>query len=75
MSGDFRPGDVVAILDPEGRVVARGVSGWPADEVARAMGRRTADLGGLADRGLSPEVIHRDDLTLLAGDEPEGGSP
>ncbi len=75
VSGDFRPGDVVAILDPEGRVVARGVSGWPADEVTRAMGRRTADLGDLAERGLSPEVIHRDDLTLLAGDEPEGGSP
>jgi glutamate 5-kinase len=77
VSGDFRPGDVVAILDPEGQVVARGVSGWPADEVARAMGRRTADLGDLSERGLSPEVVHRDDLTLLPQDEHstrEGGA-
>jgi hypothetical protein len=42
------------------------------------MGRRTADLGDLSERGLSPEVVHRDDLTLVPQDPHstrEGGAP
>lgn len=76
VSGDFRPGDLVTILDSEGRPVARGVTGWPAVDVAAAMGRRTADLGDLVRKGLVPEVVHRDDLTLLPwDDDSKGGSP
>jgi glutamate 5-kinase len=73
VSGDFCSGDVVTILDPEGRPVGRGVTGWPAIEVARAMGRRTADLGDLAERGLVPEVVHRDDLTLASREDDSKG--
>jgi glutamate 5-kinase len=65
VSGEFAPGDVVTILDGEGHPIARGVARWPAAEVAKGMGRRTADLKGLIAKGLDPEVVHRDDLTLL----------
>ena len=70
VTGDFEPGDVVTILDPEGRPLGRGVCGWSAGDVARGMGRRTGDLGELLAGGLQPEVVHRDDLTLLP---PEDG--
>jgi len=73
VSGDFRSGDLVTVLDPEGRPIARGVTGW-SRAVAWGMGRRTAELRDLAAMGLEPEVIHRDDLTGLPwSDDAQGG--
>jgi len=50
--GEFQPGDVVRICDPEGREFARGLIGASAGEV-RARSQK------------KPEVIHRDDLVVL----------
>ncbi|BCX81089.1 glutamate 5-kinase [Methylomarinovum caldicuralii] len=65
LEGDFRRGDVVACLDPEGREIARGLVNYAAEEVRRIQGcssRHIAEVLGYVDE---PELIHRDNLVLL----------
>ncbi len=61
--GDFEPGDTVSVLDVAGEVVARGMAGSSAAQARAARGRRSADL----PEGVRAELIHRDDLVILAG--------
>jgi glutamate 5-kinase len=65
VQGGFRAGDPVDLLDPDGRVVARGLVNYDAGELPALLGRSTGDLA----RDLGPEyereVVHRDDLVLL----------
>ena len=61
VSGQFADGDTVAIEDQAGRVFARGMVFVSASELRSVAGRHTSQL----PTGMSPEVIHRDDLVLL----------
>lgn len=64
VSGEFRRGEIVACVDPEGREVARGLVNYSAAEAARIAGQpsdRIATLLGYVDE---PELIHRDNLVL-----------
>ena len=64
-SGEFRRGEVVACMGPDGMEVARGLVNYNVDEIRRIMGqssRRIPDILGYAG---DEEVIHRDDLVLL----------
>jgi glutamate 5-kinase len=60
--GTFDVGDTVDIVSPDGAVIARGMVAVPADVARLSAGRRSAELG----EGVSPEVVHRDDLVNLA---------
>lgn len=63
-SGDFEAGDVIEMRSPDGVPVARGVSGYDADEVRAMAGKRSVELTG--DDGRAPRpVVHRDDLALM----------
>lgn len=66
VEGQFSAGDAVELVGPSGTVVARGLVNFDAAEVARIAGRRTgaavAELGPRYAR----EVVHRDDLVVLA---------
>ncbi|AIA56392.1 glutamate 5-kinase [Acidithiobacillus caldus] len=64
--GDFRRGDLVCCLDPEGQEVARGLINFDLAEVRRRLGKTSdaikAEFGNLDE----PELIHRDNLVLTA---------
>ncbi|MFM9131555.1 MAG: glutamate 5-kinase, partial [Actinomycetota bacterium] len=59
--GTFEAGATIEILDPDGAVVARGMSTMSSVQVAGAAGKRSADL----DPSWPVEVVHRDDLVVL----------
>ncbi len=64
-SGQFKRGDILDIAGPDGRVVARGLSEYPAADVAAILGLgREAQEAAL---GYAPRsaVVHRDHLVLL----------
>lgn len=63
--GSFRNGDPVDIADLEGRVFARGLAGYSADEIRRIAGRRTSEIEALLGYKYLDEVVHRDDLVEL----------
>ena len=58
VEGDFEAGDVVELIDRKGVVVARGMVGFDAAELAELIGRSTRDL----PPELRREVVHADDL-------------
>ncbi len=63
--GRFAPGDAVEVVDPDGRVVARGLANFPVDDVVRLAGRSTASAVEEFGSAYAREVIHRDDLVVL----------
>ena len=63
--GDFESGDVVDLLGPDGRAVARGFVGHDAAELPEMMGR---SLAALPDRLRHP-VVHADDLIAVPSAE------
>jgi glutamate 5-kinase len=66
VEGRFGAGDPVRIVDEAGAEFARGLCAFDAGEVERIAGRRTAELEALLGYKAVDEVVHRDDLVLLA---------
>ena len=56
--GDFRAGDAVAIFDPDGRELGRGLARLAAPEAAALAGRRS-EVGAV-----EVVLVHRDDLVI-----------
>lgn len=64
--GAFVAGDPVDLLGPDGTRVARGLVNYDADELPSLLGRSTRDLAAEMGSAYEREVVHRDDLVLLA---------
>ncbi|WP_040768569.1 glutamate 5-kinase [Tsukamurella sp. 1534] len=58
VAGGFSGGDVVNLLDTEGRIRARGVVAYDHSELEEMLGQGTVDL----PEGLRRPVVHADDL-------------
>ncbi|MGV9676493.1 glutamate 5-kinase [Nocardia sp. NPDC003482] len=59
--GRFHGGDVVDLVAPDGRTVARGVVEYDSGELETMMGRSTTEL----PEGMRRAVIHADDLVKV----------
>lgn len=64
-TGDFVIGDAVEVVDPDGRVLARGLVNYDVDELRRIAGRRSGEAAEEFGARFAREVIHRDDLVVL----------
>ncbi len=64
--GTFVRGDVVEILAPDGRAIARGLTNYAAPDVDRVRGKKTADVRALLAEAAYDEVVHRDNLVVGA---------
>jgi len=67
VTGTFVAGDPVDLLDPDGRLIARGLVNYDAAELPTLLGRSTRELARELGASYEREVVHRDDLTLLDG--------
>ncbi|MBX3442617.1 MAG: glutamate 5-kinase [Planctomyces sp.] len=65
VTGDFAKGELVSLLDPEGREFARGLSNFDSRTVTGIAGKRTEQVIELLGRGAYQEIIHRDNLTVM----------
>mgnify|MGYP001765157338 CR=1 FL=1 len=65
VEGEFSAGDTVSIVDAAGRELGRGLVGFDAGDLRRAMGLHSADIGATLGHGVPVEAIHRDDLVML----------
>lgn len=65
VEGNFNPGDPVDLVDPSGKVFARGLAAYGADELRLIAGKKSAEIEPtLGYLGLD-EAVHRDDLAVL----------
>ncbi len=65
VEGDFRRGEAVLCVSPEGREVARGLVNYSADEARRIIGRSSEQIEQILGYIGEPELIHRDNLVLV----------
>ncbi|MFM9442015.1 glutamate 5-kinase [Streptomyces acidiscabies] len=66
VEGDFSAGDPVELRDADGRAVARGLVNFDAKEIPQLLGRSTRELARELGAAYEREVVHRDDLVVLA---------
>ena len=64
--GSFVAGDPVDLLDENGNIVARGLVNFDAQELPGLLGRSTRELAREFGPAYEREVVHRDDLVILA---------
>jgi glutamate 5-kinase len=64
VSGSFSRGDAVMLLNPEGRVIGRGLIAYDADEAQLIAGRNSREIEAIVGYPGRAEMIHRDDLVL-----------
>lgn len=65
VSGEFQRGAVVAVLDTDGRDIARGLINYSAVEARRIAGKASGEIENILGYVDEPELIHRDNLVLL----------
>ena len=66
VEGAFDAGDPVNLCGPGGDVVARGLVNYDVAEIPPLMGRSTRSLAAELGPEYEREVVHRDDLVILA---------
>ena len=65
-TGKFRRGDMVRVLDADGHEVAKGLANYDATETRRLLGRNSSEIEALLGYVDEPELVHRDNLVLVA---------
>ncbi|MBI3593117.1 MAG: glutamate 5-kinase [Nitrospirae bacterium] len=66
VDGIFDIGDAVYCIDPLGNRIAKGIVNYSSLDIERIKGRKTPEIEKILGYKYSDEVIHRDNLVLLA---------
>lgn len=72
VSGRFSRGDTIAILDPHGREVARGLASYDAPDAEKIAGLKTTQIEAVLGHEARTAMVHRDDLVMAPGFEAQG---
>ncbi len=65
VEGEFISGDTVELVSQSGKVIARGLVAFDAEEIPQMLGRSTKELAASLGAEYERELVHRDDLVLL----------
>ncbi len=66
VQGDFEAGDVIALVDERGTLFAKGIVNYDAEATRKIAGLRTDQIPQVLGTNGKPEVVHRDNLVVLA---------
>ena len=67
VQGSFTHGDVVSLVDPDGREFARGLANYDARDTEEIAGRRSEEIQERLGSVRYAEIVHRDNLVILEG--------
>ena len=65
VSGDFRAGEAVSLVNPDGNEIARGLVAYSAEDLRKIAGRRSDEIHGILGFDNGDVAVHRDDLVLV----------
>jgi glutamate 5-kinase len=66
VEGIFDTGDAVNCINLQGRRIAKGIVNYSSQDADRIKGRQTSEIESILGYKYSDEVIHRDNLAVLA---------
>lgn len=64
VSGSFSRGDTVAVINADGREIARGLVGYDADEARQIAGKKSGEIADILGYPGRAAMVHRDDLVM-----------
>jgi glutamate 5-kinase len=67
--GDFKSGEVVAVRNLSGGELARGIVRFSSIDARRVIGKKTDEITTLLQDAASSELIHADDLIVVAAEK------
>lgn len=65
ITGRFKSGDAVLIVDDKGNEVAKGISEMSSDELLKVKGLSTTEVRRILGENAPEEAVHRDKLVIL----------
>ncbi|MFN3370613.1 MAG: glutamate 5-kinase [Sphingomonadaceae bacterium] len=65
IEGQFRRGDAVDVIGPDGRLVARGLIGYDAADARAIAGKSRDDIAAILGYAPRSAMIHRDQMVML----------
>jgi glutamate 5-kinase len=65
VDGDFSRGDVIAVRDPQGLEIARGLANYASTEARLICRKPSGEFEKLLGYVAEPEMVHRDNLVLM----------
>ena len=65
VEGDFSRGDVIAVRDPQGLEIARGLANYASSEARLICRKPSGEFEKLLGYVAEPEMVHRDNLVLM----------
>ncbi len=69
ITGDFSAGNTISIYDSLDKELARGLTNYSSEEIALIKGSKTAQIDKILGYKSFDEVVHRDNLVVLMGDD------
>jgi glutamate 5-kinase len=66
VEGEFSRGDVIAVRDPNGVELARGLANYSSAEARMLCRKPSGDFERLLGYAAEPEMVHRDNMVLMA---------
>lgn len=66
VEGCFEKGSTVRVLSKSGREIARGIINYKESELQKIVGKNTKEFSEILGKKLHDEVIHRDNMVLMA---------
>jgi glutamate 5-kinase len=65
IEGEFEVGDYVKCVNKEGKKIAKGLTNYSSNDLARIIGKKTSEIEKILGYKYSDEVIHRDNLVVV----------
>lgn len=65
VDGDFSRGDVIAVRDPQGVELARGLANYSSGEARMLCRKPSSEFERLLGYVAEPEMVHRDNMVLM----------
>ena len=64
IEGQFERGDTVAVLNEDGREIARGLIAYDADDARKIAGHKSDEISDILGYDARAAMIHRNDLVV-----------
>jgi glutamate 5-kinase len=65
VDGEFRRGELVTCMNPDGVQVGRGLVNYSSTEAVQIIGHSSSEIKSLLGYTYEPELIHRDNMVVL----------
>ena len=65
VSGSFKKGDHIKILDNKRKEFARGLSSFSSEEISKILGRHSNEIEKILGYISKSEVVHKDDMVKI----------